>query len=72
MEPLKVDPRDTTASKLPTCRRQSESQPIDWWTVARKVGILMVFVYGSRFVGRIIANRGFSFLAPSEYNPGAP
>jgi hypothetical protein len=46
-------------------------QPIDWWMVARRVGILMVIVYGSRFVGNIMKHRGFSFLAPSEYDPGA-
>jgi len=46
-------------------------QPIDWWTIARRVGILMIFVYGPRFVGKIMKHRGFSFLAPSDYDPGA-
>jgi len=45
-------------------------QTMNWWKVVRKVGILMAFVYGSKFVGKIIKHRGFSFLTLSEGNVG--
>ena len=46
-------------------------QTVNWWTVARKVGIMMAFLYGSKFVGKIIKHRGFSFLISSDYDPAA-
>lgn len=46
-------------------------QTVNWWTVARKVGIMMAFLYGSKFVGKIIKHRGFSFFTSSEYDPAA-
>jgi hypothetical protein len=70
MEPFNVDIKDVAASEE-AVQKERTTQPIDWWTVARRVGILMAFVYGSRFVGKIIKHRGFSFLVSSEYDPGA-
>jgi hypothetical protein len=69
MKSSKYANKDMT-SDVPIQRTRT-SQPLDWWTVAQRVGFLMAFVYGSKFVGKIIKHRGFSFLASSEYDPGA-
>jgi len=45
-------------------------QTMNWWKVVRRVVILMAWVYGSRFLGKIVKHRGFSFLTLSEHNPG--
>jgi len=44
-------------------------QTVFWWTVARKVGIMMAILWGSKFVGKIVKHRGFSFLTSSSYDP---
>jgi len=46
------------------------SQTLFWWRVVRRVAILYAFVYGSKFIGKIIKHRGFSFLIPAESNVG--
>jgi hypothetical protein len=66
---MKTGSKEAT-SQVPF-QKERIPRPIDWWTIARRVGILMVLVYGSRFVGNIMKHRGFSFLAPSEYGRGA-
>jgi hypothetical protein len=69
MKSSRVGDKEAT-SQVPF-QKEGIPPPIDWWTIARRVGILMIIVYGSRFVGKIMKHRGLSFLAPSEYDPGA-